>query len=487
MKKLVIILLSLYSVQVIAQHKLIDLKLSKMHGLYTFYEALTDKPHSVKLLKDIFTGSSVFNSKKRNDIEKLIKDLKEFSAFSDIQYKSNTLTGKRESRRSLDQVVKIQSAYATDLTDWKSRTIGLVSIDQHKMFFDLMKDLLKLYEPQIWIKSLPKLKEYKNQLEAVMRQARSSYLFNKIVKFYNGNWSLKTPFVVALSPIPAIKGNTTAESLGIVESVTVLIHSKKYKDKFGVIIHEMAHSIYQSQTDDFKLKLEKVFKDSRSPFASLTYQYLDETLATAIGNGYAYQAAAKKVDKGEWYNNNYINGFAKAIYPLVKKYLKNERQIDRAFINQAIELFEKRFPRALFEINGHFEEIYLVCSENLDRKSIYSKLNKSFRVSSFYNSSPLLNAKSLSNFKKHNNKTRVIIFSESNISNYKKFIKENGHLVPSLKLLNMRDTEKIVTIIKKNHSPLIIIKVKNDESLEKAFNRLKNIKFFQEGLKSYNF
>ncbi|RYF31747.1 MAG: hypothetical protein EOO38_31440 [Cytophagaceae bacterium] len=115
----------------------------------------------------------------------------------------------------------------------------------------------------------------------------------------------------------------------------------------GVILHEMCHVLYDEQPAEIQHEIQKWFDENPSSFAPAAYTFFDEAMATALGNGYAYKELKGQMDSTEWYNNPYINGFAKALYPVAEQYLNSGKPIDKAFIDAAIAIFEKTFPDSL--------------------------------------------------------------------------------------------------------------------------------------------
>ena len=58
-----------------------------------------------------------------------------------------------------------------------------------------------------------------------------------------------------------------------------------------MVFHEICHSLYEAQPPAFQHEFERYFTESSSPHARLAYQQVNEALATALGNGWAYARA----------------------------------------------------------------------------------------------------------------------------------------------------------------------------------------------------
>ena len=92
----------------------------------------------------------------------------------------------------------------------------------------------------------------------------------------------------------------------------------------ATIMHEISHSIY------FKSEIIKNNFDIKDKKKNLL---LLEGMATSIGAGWTYKMINKKVNKSlSWYNNKKYDAMAKQIYPMMDKYLSNEKKIDNEFI-----------------------------------------------------------------------------------------------------------------------------------------------------------
>jgi len=115
------------------------------------------------------------------------------------------------------------------------------------------------------------------------------------------------------------------------------------------MFHEMFHILY----DDETLALQKEIRQWRSSNASRSSGYaftlLNESLATALGNGYVYGKLSGKLIEGNWYGLKYISEMAKKIYPMVKEYAEKQQSIDRAFIDNFIKIFDDNFSEWLLD------------------------------------------------------------------------------------------------------------------------------------------
>lgn len=108
--------------------------------------------------------------------------------------------------------------------------------------------------------------------------------------------------------------------LGVVE-VTI---GDDVTHKFAVVAHEMFHAWFGASPIEDQVALVERFASSADPIAAPAYGILDETLATALGNGLVARAVAPA--EYEWrartprglYNDPLIDPVAKALLPALE-------------------------------------------------------------------------------------------------------------------------------------------------------------------------
>ena len=78
-------------------------------------------------------------------------------------------------------------------------------------------------------------------------------------------------------------------------------------------MHEMFHVMYDAQPLNTKVQLNNSFSKTDTYAKHL----LDEVLATALGNGFAFTRLTGKMDTAQWYDDVYINAMAKKFYAVI--------------------------------------------------------------------------------------------------------------------------------------------------------------------------
>ncbi|MBN8864328.1 MAG: hypothetical protein J0H92_13225 [Sphingobacteriales bacterium] len=385
------------------------------------------------------------------------------------EYPSN----RRQTRSTYDLIV-IAAVRSRSMAEFRANTIGILPNSTHQQLYELLVKAAPYYERVVWQKSA---KAVKQQMGGFIRYAgKSNELFRAFRTFYRSSWPDDIPFEVAVFPIPVTQGNTTATPHANSLCVSVLTGQKNLAGTMGVVMHELCHVLYDEQTSDVQFELDEVFTKSKSPYAAIAYSFFDEAMATALGNGWAYEQFSGKPDTTAWYNNEYIDGFAHALYPLVREYLGAGRAIDSFFVERAIDLFAKNYPRALADYSILLNNMVLYSDSEgrIEREALKNELGKYFQSSRYNLSSPILHEYSLQYIKTSKSLQLIVIDrnQDTTISELKKILPE---LEPILK--GQQAQNYIAAFYDQANRPVIVIRVADGRMLDKAFSRLKERRY----------
>jgi hypothetical protein len=106
----------------------------------------------------------------------------------------------------------------------------------------------------------------------------------------------------------------------------------------SVLAHEFSHAMRDAAYG--REKFETMVSKIRSPNAVVASWYLDEALATVLGNGLFQETISKK--KIDLKKEEYCaRGFAPALYELTKDYFDNSKTIDQSFLENAVKIFDR--------------------------------------------------------------------------------------------------------------------------------------------------
>ena len=465
MKKIIFCLLLLLSNTIFSQDFFIY-KISKPYCIWNFMETATNGHATSSTLKKFIEDKTKDNL----EFQKLCEDYKKIKL--DYSFKRSEFPNERKPYRSTIDLISINAVNSKNLIEFDKSIIGILPIAEQQKFVIILKKSELIYNQIIWNVYEKKLILQKNQLSKFKNL--NVEIFDKFNHFYNSTWTNKTPFIVALYPIPGKNGYTIATPHGNSLCVGVLTDETHYSVRNGVIVHEMCHVLYDEQSSVFQKQLVTYFANNKSSFSSFASAYFDEGLATALGNGWAYKKINGKLDQSEWYNNKYIEGFARAIFPLTEKYISENEQIDNDFIDKAIELFSIKFPNANSDYSLLFNKMNLYY-DNLDENEITNPIRKYFQNKGLMSSSPILDPIRV-DFLKNSKITQLIVIDEdqkNTLAKLKEIFSEISAVEFENKPLNL-------SFYSKNNVPIVILIVNNKSEIENEINKINKLKFFDK-------
>ncbi len=468
------IFFALLLVAVSAQAKLaVQYRVSEMQGLLDFALALSDRPHLPPGFKEVYKRSEL----QTPEVEAAIKTMRDLSPVLNEGFIFKTPVASRPQGAAVEDILISQSIFASDLADFEQRSIGVLMPSDQVLFFGALKTIQPVFRKRIWKSGQPFLKKHRAKLEGLAKKADLNGMFEKAVKFYGARWPESLPFTIGLYSVPTLKNfrnSSNSNSLGSIEQHGVL-EGKDLAGSFGVVFHELCHSVYASQTDEKMIELKKAFDDSKHPSRALAEQYLNEALATAIGNGWAYERVSDVPDKS-WYNNEYIEGFAREIYPDVKEMLETGKTIDAAFINRAIEAFGRRFPQAHLA----FEPMMMALVVGYDGKPIEGQeLKRSLRhlynIASYQGGSPLSEERTIEDIRESST-TALIVLTPEHMDHFQAFASKFPLLKTSFSAIKSAPVPSLFAQLDEKGRPFLIVKVKDQKSLQSALEKMKELK-----------
>ena len=467
-----VIYFHLYGVQTNAQSDFIQVQHSKVLGTLSFINAASGAPGSPPSYID-FINKNLENDPAFQELISIYKALD----FETSMHREK-FPEKRHAYTSSMNLLWISSANASSIDDFAIRSIGFLPPNDHSSFIKIMKQVEPYYEKLVWSVTKTEREEMEDGIKPY--KVKIGQLFKKVNVFLGSEWSESTPFKIMLYPIPLSQGGTTAIPMG--NNLICSYLSGRKEDPIGLVgvaVHEMDHILYDAQPLALQKAIDKWFTTSTNPFAPLAYDFFDEGLATAVGNGWAYEEINGMIDTGEWYNFEYVNGFGKALFPLAKDYLNSGKTIDKAFIDQAITLFEEAFPKATNDLDILMNNIN-VFSQSEDEAVIngyFDGIGARFRMRSVYFSSPMNKEKSLVRFRE-SNRTKMVLLDENKEEaliilqkQFPKFPKKFDLKKPQL--TSFYDVE--------TKSNVILLNLKSAQDYPALMDKLKSAKYLEHG------
>ena len=170
-----------------------------------------------------------------------------------------------------------------------------MGLAQHRDYFSLLEKLEPIYDAIIWKSSAPALRQHQAVLTKFAKKADLNRMFAATEKFYHGAWPKGVPFSFGHYPVPYLNGfknYTISQSIGSIEERGVLIGSQNLdaSESFGVIFHELCHSVYNTQPVEFMQAMGRWFASSSSPSRLQAQNWFNE--ANSFNSKAASQAAS---------------------------------------------------------------------------------------------------------------------------------------------------------------------------------------------------
>ncbi|WP_055562632.1 hypothetical protein [Hymenobacter sp. AT01-02] len=283
------------------------------------------------------------------------------------------------------------AADAKDLPDLQQRAVGLMPNQTLVELSQVYQALSPAFEELLWYPYQTQLTQEREAYQAYLDRKQLLKHFTRLRTFYGSSWPNEVPYRIMLSPLPGPA--TTFTNSATVASNIVLLDCHPASTDFvsgsTVMFHEMSHSLSMQQRQELQQQMERWYQHSGSPAWRYAYSLMEEGLATAAGE-WIYKQQAGQTESGEWYHDDYIDRYAKAIYPQVESYIANGRTIDSVFVRQVVATFDATFPYAATEYVNLFRKA-LYWTDTDPAAPVLQPFRDAFRSTYTLTSTPILN------------------------------------------------------------------------------------------------
>lgn len=259
-----------------------------------------------------------------------------------------------------------------------NRSLGLIPQEGLTALASILERFLPVYRSLVMEPYKAAYEEQKQNLLRYINNNSFSRYFQTGLDFYGTAWDKSIPIELNLL-LSLDNGNLGARAFGNVAVCEASAGLKDHVSFFSVAIHEIYHIIYDNQSLQTKHDIQHWFNTTKSPNSQYALLLLNEVLATALGNGYVIEQLNGKTDEHEWYGNRYISEMAKAIYPVIKKYIKDKKPMDEAFVQAYVKTYDTQFPKWANELNHLFTYRYIVADTDED----WRYLRRTYRYHSY--------------------------------------------------------------------------------------------------------
>lgn len=183
------------------------------------------------------------------------------------------------------------------------------------------------------------------QLAAYLRDKQVSEVFSSMEKLYDVKWPHEKPILVGLSPVPA-SGSFTASVDGATVFGDFPLGFQDFDAYTSVVLHEIGHALLEGQSTSTKNDWNAGFTHASQRTRLFAEAWFNEGLATAVGNGWSWKKLTGEVDPNQWYNNEVINRYSRAIAPRVFELLDKNQSISQGDLRWMSGAFDREFPDA---------------------------------------------------------------------------------------------------------------------------------------------
>lgn len=385
----------------------------------------------------------------------------------DYSYSKQQYPEKRKHTTSTWDLICVAAISSKTNQEFFNRIIGILPNEDYRKLKHVMTDAEPFYDVFMYYRQEEAIHTKASQLRAYVHPVNA--LFDTFKHFYGSSWDKSVPFNLTIYPIFGARGETTATPHANSLEMGFLLEHRDTYNMLAVGMHEMCHVLFEEQPLALQRDLDSSFTARKDPYAAFAYRYIDEALATALGNGYAYQFLSTKVDTGAWYADDYIDHYAKALYPLVQEYLNAHKQIDRNFIEKAIAAFKQTFPDALYDLDALMmqSDAYFEDDHESVIDPMINTLHTSFRIYMSNTAIPIDDAASIENIRSSEH-TQVLIVHKNQAKNLKLL----NTIFPELKKLPAKEN-MLISFLDKNSRPVIIILAQNARKAQEGMLLLK--------------
>lgn len=435
---------------------------SKPFALLKFLETTKGTHGTSVTLRQQMDSSAVLKQERFTEIKKSYNSLP-----LDYTWSRQAYPQKRKHTTSTWDLISVAAISSKNNKEFFERIIGILPNGDYLTLKRLVSETEPFYDAFMFTSQEKAIQSKATELRAYVPALNT--LFDRFKVFYGSSWDKSVPFNLSIYPIYGRQGQTTATPHANSLEMGFLLESKDKHDMLAVGMHEMCHVLFEEQPLALQQRIDSAFTQQPDPYAAFAYRYIDEALATALGNGYAYQYLSTKMDTGAWYADNYIDHYAKALYPFVEEYLNAHKAMDKEFVAKAIGVFKQTFPNALYDIDALMmqSDAYFEDDHETVIDPLINRLHSDFRIYMSNTSIPIDDPGSLENIRS-SEQTQVFIIYKNQAKNLKLL----SGFFPNLKKLP-KQANLLVSFLDEKNRPVILIIAENAAKAGEGISLLK--------------
>lgn len=373
----------------------------------------------------------------------------------------------------------IATYHAENRNELKTRLETLVAPSD----MELIESTIRYFEPRFstWWKKTAQMNIsiFQKKLSQKINQPEVRKKIEEFAAFYEAQ--LPKDYSIYLNlfyrPKSEVKGTfaTVFENHAAVEVLSGEVET----NVLDIVIHEICHFFYGIAPEAKKRQWLEDFANSTNPLSIATHNILNEALATAFGNGIAaelwmepkyYQERARK-ERG-FYNDTAIDAAAKALIPMLKIDLQNKKTLySPTFQDNAITVLKNEMPTLIEQPARLLTELVAIY-DSLFKESVPKTIRRKLR-GGFYSREGLQSNSSWEMLKTYPKLNSILFISPESLDtlkNYRDIVPQKDQAL--IKDLFKKQTSFLYAIERGPSTYMFIVGGKNNDSIEKEFNRL---------------
>ena len=442
----------------------VTVEVSRTHALVRFVETLAGGSNTYRGSRKAFEASR-FNTPAARRWLRRYQSLDRDPGFDRDGYPA----GRLGSVGSIVPSYLAASADAQDLPDLQRRTAGLLPNEVLMGLDSVYRYFTPAFDTLAWLPNAAELGRLRTAYADFLAQSQLMPKFGRLRTFYGSVWPDALPYRVLLTPQLDVKQgfnglifSNHATAVGNLVLLDCHPQSRTFVDGTSVVFHEMSHSLSAQQRLGLQQQLEGWYLHHPSPNGRYAYNLMEEALAT-VGGEWIYVQQKGRPESGEWYFDDYINRYAKALYPLMTGYVERGQTIDSAFVNQAIGLFDQTFPQAATSYVNLFRNV-LYWTNADDFQATVQPFRDRFRSTFTYSTTPILNsAKALS--RAQSGEVLPVILVTNDHKATLKYLREN---LPALRKQRLRPEQNFLLSTVGPSGPIVLVNAHGPAQLTAA-------------------
>lgn len=189
--------------------------------------------------------------------------------------------------------------------------------------------------------------------------------FDRVFNFYDSRIDKSDKFNVFIC---SSQGNTKSFARAFGSNIVLKFNYAHRVADICAILEQVCFSLFREMNSNTRALLKNYFYEHKSQNSYASYIILNEVLAYAIGKLWIFEKLPEPRDSGIEDNGSdeKIAEIAKAILPIVKKYLQNNKKIDVKFVEEYIKQVDLHYPKAYQNYKITMRSISLIVENGID-------------------------------------------------------------------------------------------------------------------------